>query len=100
MDCHRCEFIRYDGCRYGRCSHAGHSDVRFVRSGKGSARPYNMQICPDFRLRKRCSNCRYWKRGRYFADGNTPAEKGRCSLEISGGVCPLWKDRKGCKAHQ
>ena len=94
MDCHRCEHIRYDGCRYGRCSHVGHSDVR-IEPGKDGKRPYNKMICPDFKLRRKCSNCKYWLRGRYFADGKTPASKGRCSLKIlTGGLCcKMW--RKG-----
>jgi len=43
-------------------------------------------------MKKLCSNCKYWKRGRYFADGITPAEKGKCSLEIlmSAEECPMW----------
>lgn len=91
MDCHRCEHIRYDGCRYGRCSHVGHSDVR-IEPGKDGKRPYNKMICPDFKLRRKCSNCKYWLRGRYFADGKTPATKGRCSLGIlmSAEECPVW----------
>lgn len=91
MDCHRCVNIRYDGCRYGRCSHPGHKDV--VLEIKKGARPYNKQICPDFEVRKRCSNCKYWARGKYFADGRTPAKKGRCSLDIcnTGIPCRIWK---------
>lgn len=97
MDCHRCENLRYDGCPYGRCSHPGHSDVR-LEIGQGreeGRRPYNRQVCPDFRLKRRCSNCKYWERGRYFSDGKTPAAKGKCSLDIpssqmSGGICELW----------
>ncbi len=94
MDCHRCEHIRYDGCRYGRCSHVGHSDVR-IEPGKDGKRPYNKMICPDFKLRRKCSNCKYWLRGKYFADGKTPASKGRCSLNIltEGLCCKMW--RKG-----
>lgn len=91
MDCHRCIHVRYDGCHYGRCSHAGHSDVILVRGG--DKRPYNRQVCSDFVLRKRCSNCKYWVRGIYFADGKTPSEKGRCSLRCrdDGKTCKLWK---------
>lgn len=93
MDCHRCENLRYSGSRYGRCSHVGHQDVVISR-GTGGARPYNREICPDFVLRRRCSNCRYWVRGKYFADGKTPATKGRCSLDILyTGVapCAVWR---------
>jgi len=92
MDCHRCENLRYDGCPYGRCIHKGHQDVRLQRK-RGGVRPYNKQICPDFVLKKRCSNCRYWLRGEYFSDGKTPAKKGRCSLRCveRGKNCPLWK---------
>ena len=94
MDCHRCENIRYDGCPYGHCIHEGHRDVRFTKRRDGEARPYNRQICPDFVMRKRCSNCTYWVRGKYYADGKTPASKGRCSLKIverNVHDCPLWK---------
>ena len=94
MDCHRCENIRYGGCPYGRCIHPGHQDVRLSRKRpEGSERPYNMQICPDFRMKKRCSNCKYWIRGAYYSDGVTPAKKGRCSLRCKeiGKECPLWK---------
>lgn len=96
MDCHRCEHIRYDGCRYGRCSCPGHSDVRLVLDkSKDRKRPYNKRICPDFRLRRKCSNCRYWIRGKYFSDGKTPAKKGRCSLDIKEqGPCDIWKEGK------
>lgn len=92
MDCHRCENLRYSGCRYGRCSHPGHRDV-VLRLDKSGERKYNRQICLDFALKKRCSNCRYWKRGRYFADGITPAKKGFCSLKIlmKADECPMWK---------
>lgn len=90
--------MRYDGCPYGRCIHRGHRDVRFRREDAGSRtedgkRPYNRQICPDFILKKRCSNCKYWIRGAYFSDGETPARKGRCSLRCAerGKDCPLWK---------
>ena len=95
MDCHRCENLQYGGCPYGRCVHPGHKDVKFFRK-KGAPRPYNKQICPDFRMKKRCSNCRYWERGEYFADGNTPAKKGRCSLRCQkeGKICRLWKPGK------
>lgn len=92
MDCHRCENLRYAGCRYGRCSHPGHRDV-VLKLGKGGARKYNRQICPDFVMKKRCSNCKYWKRGRYFADGITPRKEGKCSLDIlytGGKACSLW----------
>lgn len=98
MDCHRCIHIRYDGCKYGRCSHRGHGDVRLSiedakRRAKDGRRDYNRQICPDFVMRRRCSNCKYWFRGRYFADGKTPAGKGRCSLGIDkcAEECPIWK---------
>jgi len=92
MDCHRCERVSYAGCRYGRCSHPGHKDV-VLKLTKGAKRAYNKQICPDFVMKRRCSNCRYWKRGRYFADGVTPATKGRCSLDIlrEASECPMWK---------
>lgn len=93
MDCHRCEHITYAGCRYGRCSHPGHQDV-VLRLDKDGKRPYNKQICPDFMLRRKCSNCKYWKRGRYFVDGMTPATKGRCSLDIlntGGSPCSVWR---------
>lgn len=93
MDCHRCEYIRYAGCRYGRCSHKGHVDVVLV-AGRDGKRPYNRQICPDFKLRKKCSNCIHWIRGEYFSDGITPAKKGRCKFgysDKSGASCPYWK---------
>ncbi len=101
MDCHRCENLRYDGCPYGRCVCPGHLNVRFSRedakrrASEGN-RPYNKQICPDFRMRKRCSNCKYWIRGSYFADGKTPSVKGRCSLKLSkdAAECPLWAKGK------
>lgn len=98
MDCHRCMNLKYAGCSYGKCSHPGHSDVVFVPKAKREkegtyVRPYSREICPDFRLRKRCANCKHWKRGEYFADGRTPAKKGRCSLRLiqCGADCPLWK---------
>jgi len=96
MDCHRCIYIRYDGCRYGRCTHPGHLDVRLVPKGsrpKGHKRPYSRMICREFKLRKKCSNCKHWVRGEYFADGHTPAKKGKCSLRVieRGADCPLWK---------
>lgn len=96
MDCHRCEYLQYGGCPYGRCAHPGHSDVRLFRRKPGEERPYNKQICPDFRLKKRCSNCRYWERGEYFADGSTPSKKGHCSLRCrkDGVICRLWKPGK------
>jgi len=95
MDCHRCKFLKYDGCRYGRCTHQCHPDVKFVPKSQrkeGSSRPYSREICKDFRLRKKCSNCKKWIRGEYFADGKTPAKKGRCSLRLieRGEDCPLW----------
>lgn len=96
MDCHRCENLRYAGCRYGRCSHRGHLDVVLkLEKGAGRKRPYNRQICPDFVMRKRCSNCLYWRRGKYFADGKTPATTGRCSLNVGtdAAACAMW--RKG-----
>lgn len=89
MDCHRCMNIRYDGASYGRCSLPGHRDVVLKRGAGG----YNRQICPDFVLRKKCSNCRHWERGEYFADGKTPASKGSCRLRIEGvgaGPCSMW----------
>lgn len=98
MDCHRCANLKYDGCAYGRCSHPSHVDVRFSlkearERSKNGIRPYNKQICPDFVMKKKCSNCWYWTRGMYFADGETPAIKGFCSLSISktGEVCELWR---------
>ena len=98
MDCHRCVHLKYSGCPYGRCTHPGHLDVVFVpkskRSGEAEGkRPYSREICPDFKLRKKCSNCKHWKRGEYFADGMTPAKKGGCSLRLKecGPDCPLWK---------
>lgn len=102
MDCHRCENLRYGGCSGGRCVHPGHKDVKFVRRKAGDnspdrkERPYNKQICPDFKLKKLCSNCRYWERGEYFADGETPSRKGRCSLRCQkdGKVCRIWKPGK------
>jgi len=91
MDCHRCENLTYAGSRYGRCSHPGHRDVVLRLSGEGK-RKYNKQFCAEFVMKKRCSNCKYWERGRYFADGITPATKGRCSLKIlmSAEECPMW----------
>lgn len=97
MDCHRCEYIRYDGSRYGRCAHPGHSDVKFVPKKNrptDSKRPYSKLVCKEFKLKKRCSNCKNWIRGRYFADGETPAAKGKCKLRIcerNGYDCPLWE---------
>lgn len=92
MDCHRCIHISYSGCRYGRCSHPGHRNV-VLRRGEDGSRPYNRMICQDFEIRKRCSNCAFWVRGKYYADGNTPADKGGCSLRISrkADECPMWK---------
>lgn len=91
MDCHRCVNLTYSGCRYGRCSHPGHRDV-VLRLDAAGKRPYNRQICPDFVMKRRCSNCKYWKRGRYFADGITPATKGKCSLDVlrTADACPMW----------
>ena len=91
MDCHRCANLRYAGCRYGRCSHPGHQDVVLTLK-KGERSKYSRKICPDFVMKKLCSNCKYWIRGRYFADGITPATKGRCSLKIlrSADECPMW----------
>jgi hypothetical protein len=76
--------------------HPGHRDVKFYRRKAGEERPYNKQICPDFKMKKRCSNCRYWERGEYFADGVTPSRKGRCSLDCQrdGKICELWKPGK------
>lgn len=98
MDCHRCIYLRYDGCSYGRCTHRGHSDVKFSKEGlkkrvAEGKRTYNKQICPDFKMKKRCSNCKHWIRGEYFADGVTPARKGGCSLRIMVPCeqCPMWK---------
>lgn len=96
MDCHRCIFIKYNGCRYGRCTHPGHPDVKFVPKEQRSAdisRPYSREICKDFCLRKKCSNCKKWIRGQYFADGKTPAVRGRCSLRLveRGEDCPQWE---------
>lgn len=96
MDCHRCVFLKYDGCRYGRCTHQAHLDVKFVlksqRKNKGS-RPYSREICKEFILKKKCSNCKKWIRGEYFADGKTPSKRGRCSLRLMerGEDCPLWE---------
>ena len=92
MDCRRCKHVRYDGCRHGRCSHSGHLGV-VLSPGKDGKRPYNRQICPDFEIRARCSNCIHWIRGEYFSDGMTPARKGRCDVgnDVSGGICPGWK---------
>lgn len=98
MDCHRCVYLKYDGCNYGRCTHSGHRDVRLSRAearkrAESGKRDYNRQICTDFKLRRKCSNCKHWVRGCYYGDGKTPARKGRCSLRIleRGADCPLWK---------
>ena len=98
MDCHRCVYLKYDGCNYGHCTHSGHKDVRLSltdakKRAEAGKRDYNRQICLDFRLRRRCSNCKYWIRGSYFGDGKTPAVKGRCSLRVlkRGDDCSLWK---------
>ena len=96
MDCHRCCHIRYDGVKYGRCSHPDHLDVKFIPKSKRVERrfrPYNMQICKDFKLVRKCSNCKNWIRGEYYNDGVTPAKKGRCSLRCfeRGADCPLWE---------
>lgn len=102
MDCHSCQYIQYDGTPYGRCSHRGHKNVTFSlqdakkRSKKGE-RIYNTQICPDFKRKRRCSNCSHWKRGEYFADGKTPARKGKCLFGIvgrNGDDCPMWDRNK------
>ena len=94
MDCHRCVHLRYDGSRYGRCSLPQHSRVRFTPKSQrgGEPRPYSREECPDFAIRRRCSNCRYWARGEYFADGVTPARKGSCTLDVprDASDCPLW----------
>lgn len=94
MNCRMCENVRYGGgC--ARCSMPGHRDV-VLRPGADGRRTYNKEICPDFRLVKRCSNCLYWFRGAYAGDGVTPATRGRCSLGRPEGLvgrCPLW--RKG-----
>ena len=102
MDCHRCQNLRYDGSPYGRCIHRGHRDVVFSREdarkrAKEGVRVYNKQICPDFKLKRRCANCSHWKRGEYFADGITPARKGECLFGIvgrSGDDCPMWEQSK------
>ena len=96
MDCHNCEYIRYDGHRYGRCAHPGHSDVKFVAKKDrpiDSKRPYCKLVCKEFCLRKRCSNCENWIRGEYFRDGETPARKGYCKFNIQerNGGCPKWE---------
>lgn len=94
MDCHRCIHVRYDGCSYGRCSHPNHKDVRLRLEKKGGGeRPYNKDVCPDFQLRRKCSNCKHWIRGRYFADGQTAAQKGHCgyNLQEKGDKCSMWK---------
>lgn len=96
MDCHRCIHIKYAGCRYGRCDCPGHSGIVLVKSRSGR-RSYNNLICPDFVMRRRCSNCVHWKRGEYFADNKTPATKGCCTLGnviSNGGPCPDWKQNK------
>lgn len=99
MDCHRCKYIRYDGFRYGRCSHPGHQDVKFIprkHREEGAARPYSKLICKEFCLRKRCANCSHWVRGEYYRDGQTPAKKGYCSLGIvdRNEDCPKWELRR------
>lgn len=96
MDCHRCYYLRYDGCRYGRCTHPFHPDVRMVPKSQrkeGAPRPYNREICLEFKLVRKCSNCRHWIRGEYFADGRTPATKGHCALRCMerGAECPVWE---------
>lgn len=101
MDCHRCEFIRYDGHRYGHCAHPGHSDVKFVmRKNRpaDSKRPYSKLVCNEFRLRRRCSNCARWVRGKYFSDGETPSVKGHCSLGNAYSIdgCPDWESSVKC----
>lgn len=95
MDCHRCYHLRYDGCRYGHCTHPYHQDVRLVPKSErkeGIPRPYNHDICREFKLRRKCSNCKHWIRGRYFADGRTPATKGHCAFKYveMGEDCPKW----------
>ncbi len=89
MDCRNCIYIRYGGCSH--CSHPGHSGMSIV-SCAGRRKEYDRRICPDFTLRKRCSNCKYWKRGEYFMDGKTPSRKGYCSLGLSAGAgkCQIW----------
>lgn len=98
MNCHRCIHLRYDGRPYGHCTHPNHPDVVFTplkdRRGQGMrTRPYNKEKCPDFATYRRCSNCAYWIRGKYFRDGMTPASKGKCSicLKPSEGRCPMWE---------
>lgn len=101
MDCHSCRHITYSGCRYGRCSHPGHCDVMLKRGEPDGKRPYDRRICPDFELRMRCANCRYWIRGKYSSDGKTPARKGSCSIGLRSGVdgeCVMW--RKGIPMRQ
>lgn len=97
MDCHRCVYLRYDGCPH--CVHPDHLDVKRERRANGrvagdkAKRAYSKEWCADFKLRKRCSNCKHWRRGEYFGDGMTPARKGHCSLRIvlKDENCPLWE---------
>jgi hypothetical protein len=95
MDCHSCIYLGYEGRRLGKCTHPNHPDVEFVPRSKRRKRPYNKDKCPDFVLFRRCANCKYWERGKYFADGKTPARKGRCSLSLpqTGRLCHMWKRR-------
>ena len=96
MDCHRCQHLRYFGGACSRCTHRGHKDVVFSRY-EAKRKPYNRQICPDFKLKKRCANCTHWNRGEYFADGRTPAKKGKCMfgiVERNGEDCPMWEQNK------
>lgn len=99
MDCHKCKFIRYDGHRYGHCVHPGHSDVKLVMKKNrptDAQRTYSKLVCKEFELRKRCSNCINWVRGKYFKDGETPMIKGHCKLRIieRHGDCPIWEKYK------
>ena len=83
MDCHNCEYIRYDGHRYGHCAHPGHSDVKFVAKKNrpiDSKRPYCKLVCKEFRLRKRCPNCANWMRGEYLGMARPRHARGIASL--------------------
>ena len=96
MDCRRCIYVAYNGCPH--CTHPGHRDVVIPRRNGRSdgSRPYSREICKDFVLRRKCSNCLNWIRGEYFADGVTPATKGKCRLRCQerGEDCPLWEPGK------
>lgn len=104
MDCHNCVYIRYSGSSYGRCTCPGHQDVVFSKEAKekrkrDGKRVYSRQICNEFKLRQRCSNCMHWVRGKYFADGKTPSAKGYCNLGnyTDYNLCPCWKLKKSGK---